>query len=317
MSSRTISGGDHRVGQHRHRLDDQDQAQRRAVAAGGDDRHRPASDGLARARRLGIATSSDGIDGLLAMPGLRRHPPGLRRHLRGRAPQALGKLARHRRTHARPHPGGRRAVLRPGGQPRGPHRRAEPQHGHLRRPGHRADRRRGQPVGAGVLRRDRVVDLIQVRRPGHPGQHRRVHRDDRHRAESRRRSATQQGGDHPQPGRSAHSHAQHRVLPRRGRLRPRRHRGIHRRDGRAGAALRAGLPAQAARAVRDVRRRQPAAHTRDRKVHRHQGHRDAAGDRRRALPAGIRRKPRHHDLGRAGHRRTHCRPFDENCWSTE
>ena len=29
----------------------------------------PASDGLARAKRLGIATSSDGIDGLLAMPG--------------------------------------------------------------------------------------------------------------------------------------------------------------------------------------------------------------------------------------------------------
>ncbi len=29
----------------------------------------PASDGLARANRLGIATSSDGIDGLLAMPG--------------------------------------------------------------------------------------------------------------------------------------------------------------------------------------------------------------------------------------------------------
>ena len=28
----------------------------------------PESDGLARARRLGVATSSDGIDGLLTMP---------------------------------------------------------------------------------------------------------------------------------------------------------------------------------------------------------------------------------------------------------
>ena len=44
-------------------------------------------------------------------------------------------------------------------------------------------------------------------RPGHPGQHRRVHRNDCGGTESRRRRTTEQGGDHPQPGRSANPDA--------------------------------------------------------------------------------------------------------------
>ena len=31
----------------------------------------PASDGLARAARLGVPTTSDGVEGLLALPGFR------------------------------------------------------------------------------------------------------------------------------------------------------------------------------------------------------------------------------------------------------
>ena len=53
----------------------------------------PESDGLARAKSLGVATSSAGIDGLLAMPALRRHPAGVRRHVRRRARQALEHAA--------------------------------------------------------------------------------------------------------------------------------------------------------------------------------------------------------------------------------
>ena len=34
----------------------------------------PASDGLARARRLGVATTAEGVDGLLAAAGVRRRP---------------------------------------------------------------------------------------------------------------------------------------------------------------------------------------------------------------------------------------------------
>ncbi len=33
----------------------------------------PASDGLARAARMGVPTTADGVDGLLAMPEARRH----------------------------------------------------------------------------------------------------------------------------------------------------------------------------------------------------------------------------------------------------
>ena len=47
----------------------------------------PASDGLARAKRLGIADLVGRHRRPAGHAGLRRHPPGLRRHLRGRAPQ--------------------------------------------------------------------------------------------------------------------------------------------------------------------------------------------------------------------------------------
>ena len=58
------------------------------------------------------------------------------------------------------------------------------------------------------------VDLVQVGRPGHSGQYRRVHRNDLYRTQSRRRGAEKQNGDDPQSGRSADSDAQHGVLPR-------------------------------------------------------------------------------------------------------
>ena len=41
----------------------------------------PASDGLARARRLGVPTTADGVDGLIAPARLRGHRDRLRRHL--------------------------------------------------------------------------------------------------------------------------------------------------------------------------------------------------------------------------------------------
>ena len=44
----------------------------------------PDSDGLARARRLGVPTTADGVDGLIAHARLRRHRHRLRRHLGAR-----------------------------------------------------------------------------------------------------------------------------------------------------------------------------------------------------------------------------------------
>ena len=54
--------------------------------------------------------------------------------------------------------------------------------------------------------------------------------------QSRRRGAARQGGHHPQPGRSADPHAQHGLLPRRGRLRSRGHREVDRRRWSTGCS---------------------------------------------------------------------------------
>ena len=217
----------------------------------------PASDGLARAARMGVPTTADGVDGLLAMPNfgdikLVFDATSATAH---RANWA--KLRDTGRAHARPHPRLDRAVLRPGGQPRRTPRRPEPEHGDLRRAGHRADRRRRRTVGDRVLRRDRVVDFGEVRRAGHPRQHRRVHRNHLYRTASRRRSPARQGGDDHQPGRSAGHDAQHRLLPRRRRCRSPSDRERRAGDGRQGQRLCARLPAQATR--RSSKRSAPSA----------------------------------------------------------
>ena len=115
----------------------------------------PASDGLARAERLGVPTSSHGIDGLLAMPGF-----GDIRLVFDAT--SAGAHARH--WELLRHHGIRVIDLTPAAI--GPfcvpvvnlndhYRCAEPQHGDLRWAGDDADRRRGERVGAGVVRRDR------------------------------------------------------------------------------------------------------------------------------------------------------------------
>ena len=62
---------------------------------------------------------------------------------------------------------------------------------------------------AGDLRRDRRLDLVEVGRPRHARQHRRVHRDDFERDREARRRGARQGDHHPQPGRAAADHARH------------------------------------------------------------------------------------------------------------
>ena len=126
----------------------------------------PESDGLTRARRFGVPTSAEGIEGLLAMPhfddirlvfdatsaGAHIEHWNLLRDKDVRVidltPAAIGPfcvpVVNLERTH----------------------RSAEPQHGHLRGAGHGPDRRRGQRGCAGALRGDRVVDLLAIGGPG-------------------------------------------------------------------------------------------------------------------------------------------------------
>src|SRR6476646_11816395 len=63
-----LAGGHHRIGQHRHRPDDQDPAQRRSPDRRRHGRHRPRLRRSGARRPHGVPTTADGVDGLLAVP---------------------------------------------------------------------------------------------------------------------------------------------------------------------------------------------------------------------------------------------------------
>ena len=129
----------------------------------------PASDGLARAARLGVPTTHEGVDGLIAMPGF----DDIDIVFDATSAKAHVANARHarpaRQAADRPHAGRDRPVRRPRGQPRRAPRRTERQHGDLRRPGHHPDRGGRLAGGPGALRRDRRLHRLQARPARAPG----------------------------------------------------------------------------------------------------------------------------------------------------
>ena len=78
---------------------------------------------------------------------------------------------------------------------------------------------RVQPV---ELRRDRRDRRLEIRRPRHAQEHRRVHPHDRARHREGGRREARQGDHHPQSRRTAAHHARHGALPDRGRRPTRR-----------------------------------------------------------------------------------------------
>ena len=293
-------------GQHRHRPDDQGDATVRGSRDGRDGRHRPRRPtGWPAPKRMGVPITADGVDGLIALPDfddiadrLRRDvgegPPRQRRQARA-ARQALIDLTP--------------AAIGPYTVPavnleRAPGR-AERQHGDVRRAGDDPDRRRGESGDAGALRRDRRVDLV-ASRPGR-GRGRTSTSSPRPRSGDRagRRRRARQGDHRPQPGRPAADHARHRLCLVDG-------------STTAARAVTASIEAMVAEVAayvpgyrlkqkvqfRDRRRREIRIFDRGTRA----GRPDAGqgvprGRGRRALPARLRRQPRHHDLGRVARRR--------------
>ena len=264
----------------------------------------PASDGLARAARLGVPTTADGVDGLLAHARTSTTSRSSSTPPRPRRTVANGrKLAPLRRADDRPDPGRDRPVRAS--------RRSTSTTTSTRRTSTWSPAAARPPipivaavaqVGAGALRRDRRVDRLAVGRSRHPRQHRRVHRDHR-RARSRPSAA-------PTRGKAiiVLNPAEPPLIMRDtvfclvdGDRRPRT--TIRRVDrARWSTTVAAYVPGYRLKQqvqFDDVHRR-PARRTLagDRQVHRHQGHGVPRGRGRRALPAGLRRQPRHHDLGR-------------------
>ena len=148
----------------------------------------------------------------------------------------------------------------------------------------------------GAVRRDRRLDRVPLGRTGHPGQHRRVHRDDGARDRGRRRRAARQGDHHPQPGRPADDHAGHRVLRDRGRTPTATRSPSRSTDGRRRCS--STCPATSCAATRSsTTRARPGTATAGSSVF-------LEVKRQRRLPAAVGRQSRHHDRRRGARRRT-------------
>ena len=225
----------------------------------------PDSDGLARARRLGVPVTSERNRRPRADAGLRRYRDRVRRDVGWRARAARRRPARPFQADRRSDARGDRPVSGAGGEHARAGRSAERESRDVRRAGHDSHRGGDRARRGGAVRGDRLQHREPIGRAGNPREHRRVHADDgaRHRA-GRRRSDGQ--SDHrPESGRPAADHAEYRVLSCR-RRRCRGDRTLHRADGRRRARVRAGLSPETGRAVRRGVCRAPRARRR-RRIH--------------------------------------------------
>ena len=136
---------------------------------------------------LGVAGDRQGHRRAGRNARIQGHRDRVRRHLGQGAHPQREIWSGAGQDHDRPDARRDRALCRAGRQYRRAPERAQHQHGVVRRPGDDPDGRRGRPRRQGALRRDRRLDRLEVGRPRHARQYRRVHRD--HRRGASRRSA--------------------------------------------------------------------------------------------------------------------------------
>ena len=149
----------------------------------------PDSDGLARARRLGVPVTSDGIDGLVQMPGFDDIAIVFDATSAGAHARHNAVLRSHSQADHRSHARGDRPVSGAGREHARARRSAEREPRDLRRPGDDSDRGGDRARRASALRGDRRQHREPIGRTGNPREHRRVHADDGARARAGRRSA--------------------------------------------------------------------------------------------------------------------------------
>ena len=136
----------------------------------------PTSEGLARARELGLKTTAEGVDGLLAhvkADGVQIAFDATSAYVHAENSRKLNELG-VLMIDLTP------AAVGPFCVPPEPRRacwkaRDEREHGHLGRPGHHPHGGGGVAGAAGGLWRDRRHRVEQIGRSGHPQEHRRIH----------------------------------------------------------------------------------------------------------------------------------------------